>query len=224
MTTYDETRILLSTLSSVLDKPVPAEALPVWAELLAPVPLAWAKMAAMDLLGSSPFWPKPAEIITRARQLAEEERARQAHAQQLALGRTYAQEPEPEPAGEGLRGYAMATALLTAIRERNKAEPDRAKRWINARMVAADFKAAHGVAPDRPGLTCTSRTCRCSHTEGCDAGWIEVADDDGHYQAYPCPNCNARRHTILTSGSTREAAQRALRDTSDVKAGEGDAW
>lgn len=216
----EETRLLLSTLSAVMDKPVPLEAQAVWAELLAPVPLEWAKMAAMDLLTTSPYWPKPADVINRAKELAAVEKARRKRDQQLALGASIP--PEPVPAQTV--GPQMIREMLARIAEANKGETDRAKRRLNATMIGAELRAEYGVAEDRPGTPCTNKTCRCTHTEGCDAGWIEVDRGDGVMQAYPCGKCNSRRHGVLTSGSSREAAMRAIRDTSDTKAQEGDAW
>lgn len=221
MTTPDETRTLLRFISTAMDRPVPpTETAEVWSVLLADVPYIWARDAALDLLKTSPYWPKPADIVIRAKEMAAVERARQNHERQLALGAALPAEPELAAP----RGPALIRDMLVAIREANKHEPDRDKRRVAARMVAADFKASHGVAPSRPGGTCTSKTCRCSHTEGCDAGWIETDRGDGVMVAFPCGQCNSRRHTIATSGSTREAAMRALRDVSDVKAAEGEAW
>lgn len=217
----DETHALLTTLSTVLEKPVPPEAEAVWAELLAGVPLVWAKMAAMDLLATSPWWPKPAEVITRAKALAAAERARQDREAQLALPSP--PPPPPPPA----QGPELASIVLGEIVRRKKANPGMtlAERREMSRAVVYELRDRLGVAPPRSGLPCVSKTCRCTHTDGCDAGWIDADRGDGVMQAFPCPSCNPRRHTVLTrSGGNRQAALRALRDTSDVKAAEGEAW
>lgn len=220
MTTLDETRHLLRTVGTVLDKTIPDDVVPVWAKLLESVPLTWAKAAAMDLLATSPFLPKPADVITRAKALAAEERQRQDRQRQQAIDAA-SREPERPVA---VRGPDMLRALLAEIAARNKGVTDRAARRSTAETVAYEFRDRIGAAPDRPGLPCRDLQCRCTHTEGCDAGWIEMETDEGAVQAFPCPKCSGRRHGVLTSGSTREAAMRTLRDTSDVKASAGDAW
>ncbi len=219
--TPGETDTLLRFISTALDRPVPPdETVEVWAVLMADAPYRWARDAALDLTKTSPFWPKPADVLNRAKEMYLAEKARQARERQLAVEGS----KPPEAPQAAAAGPALVRGLLAAIAERNKGEVDRDKRRLNATMVAAEFRATHGVAPDRPGLPCTNKMCRCNHTEGCDAGWIEVGTDDGTSQAYPCQQCNSRRHTVLMSGSTRDAAQRALRDTSDVKAEAGEAW
>lgn len=58
---------------------------------------------------------------------------------------------------------------------------------------------------------CGHNDCNCSHTQGCDRGWILTQQ----HQAAPCRNCNYRRWYILTAGHNRDQAQRLLRDKTD---------
>lgn len=223
MTTPAETKSLLRFISTAMDRPIPpTETEDVWSVLLADVPLVWAKAGAAEVLATSPYWPKPAEIIIEAKRLAAIERDRQQRQQQLALG---AAEPPKSPVTAD-RGPCLVRALLAEVAAQNKGVTGRDERRRVARQVAAEFRKRVPLAPPRTsGEACTSSTCRCTHTDGCDAGWIDVDRGDGEVQAFPCPSCNPRRHTVLTkSGGNRSAAQRALRDTSDVKAAQGEAW
>jgi len=216
----EETTRLIRLLEASYNREAPADAVAAWTMVLADAPYRWARDGALDLMRDHPYWPTPADVRLRARKLYEEHKAAQAREAQLALGASVP--PEPPPAAE--KGPDLVRALLSEVAARNKGITDRAVRRANAQQVATEFKDRMELAPPRPGQPCTSKTCRCTHTDGCDAGWIDMDRGDGVMQAFPCGQCNPRRHTVLTSRSTREAAQRALRDTSDVKAQEGDAW
>lgn len=222
MTTQMETKALLDLIGTALNRPVPDGALDVWAKLLEPIPIYWAKAGAMDLLAEAEFWPAPAAVIQRARRLADEEKARQAQERLLALERSRVQEQVPESA---VRGPAFVSGVLAAIKKVNADEPDWAQRRKNADEVAGRLvkrlRELNGVAPERGGQECPRLGCMCTHTDGCDAGWIEVRVAD-YVQAAPCQQCNPRRHTILNSGDGRSAAMRNLRDVSDVKTRDGD--
>lgn len=221
----EEATRLIRLIETTHNRDAPAGAALAWAAVLKDVPYTWARDGALDLLREHPYWPTPADVYQRARKLADEEKARQNRDRQLALGAAV----PPEPAPPSASGPALVRAMLAEVAARNKGVTDRASRRANARVVTAEFRDRFGAVPDRPAQSCGNLTCRCTHTEGCDAGWQEVDRGDGVMQAYPCRLCNPRRANILTSGSNRDAAMRALRDTSDVKAAEqqhgtGDAW
>lgn len=216
----EEAARLIRFIETTYNREAPADAATAWALVLADVPYAWARDGALDLMKDHPFWPTPADVRLRARKLADQERAQQERGRQLALGAATAEPVPPPPA----TGPAIIRAMLAEIAAQNKGVTDRAQRRVTAQRVALEFRDRVGAAADRPGTPCTSKTCRCTHTEGCDAGWINAEKAEGDDLAFPCPLCNPRRHTVLTSGSNRDGAQRALRDTSDVKASEGEAW
>jgi hypothetical protein len=75
----------------------------------------------------------------------------------------------------------------------------------------ADYREARALESRESGRTgqhCGPQACKCTHTDGCDGGWI----DQESGQVAPCPRCKPRAHQILTSGLPRPIAQRRLRD------------
>jgi hypothetical protein len=71
-------------------------------------------------------------------------------------------------------------------------------------------------SPDSEPLRtfCGRQDCPCTHTGGCDAGWIYVPEIE---RVAPCQHCKPRAYRILTGGHGRAVAQRLLRE-SDVSA------
>jgi len=75
-----------------------------------------------------------------------------------------------------------------------------------------DFRRGPGLKPPTrssstpprtPGpIPCPWSECRCTHTDGCVAGWLE--DDNGH--ARPCPVCRTRQAAVLANPDLSHAA------------------
>lgn len=71
-----ETQGVLTLLATAMDREIPAGLDEIWAVALADIPYPIARVAAIELIKSSPYMPKPAEMREHARLLlAERQRA-----------------------------------------------------------------------------------------------------------------------------------------------------
>lgn len=202
---------LVTFLATGLGRPEPEGARASWALVMADVPWEYARRAALEHLKTSPHWPAPADVIRLAREIAARERQKSAH--RLALERAREEERRAVPVTQGAR---MVAWVVAESRRRLKGVVDRDKRAEVVSEIVAEWRARHpsraGVAPR--AVPCANPGCRCTHTDGCVAGWTVVVKPDGTEQAGACPNCHWRRYTILASGEPRAVALARLRNTS----------
>lgn len=207
----DDCRTVLSLICMNLDRQVPEGLDALWAVTLADIPAEYGKAAAMECITSSPYMPKVSDIRDRAAALMDADRRAEERKRRLAIER--GKPPAPERRVDGAQ---MAAWVWTETRRRAKGITDPAKRAEIADAVVAEWRRDHpdSTSSTRTGQDCGRAACRCTHTDGCDAGWV-TAPDDG--PAFPCRNCNPRRYQILSAGDRRSVAMANLRDTSDVK-------
>ena len=211
----NDVRTILSLICMNLDRQVPAGLEDLWAATLADIPAEYGKAAAMECIQSSPYMPKVADIRERAEQMRAVDVRTAERGRRLALERAKVPEPERRPDGAELAAW-----VWKETRKRANGVTDAAKRVEISRKVVDEWRQSHpdATGPARTGRPCDRRDCRCTHTDGCDGGWIEIyADEDGRDRVMPCPNCDFRRSEILRAGDRREVAQQRLRDVSDVK-------
>lgn len=210
-------KTVLSLICMNLDRQVPEGLDQLWFATLADVPPQYGKAAAMECIQSSPFMPKVADIRTRALALAEQDKQLADRQRRLAIERARPAEPERRS-----DGGAMATWVWIETRRRAAGVTDPTKRAEISAAVVDEWRRANpgSTAAPRTGLPCPNPDCRCTHTDGCDAGWIEIEpDENGAARTMPCRTCNFRRYQILAFGDRRDVAMRNLRDTSDTKPG-----
>lgn len=110
-------------------------------------------------------------------------------------------------------GYRVVTETLARIKLAGGGAPHlgqtigKAKCIEIAEQVIKELGARKGT--ERPGQHCGWTGCNCTHTEGCEAGWIEKVDGSG---VVACSYCRPSAHHILASVATTMDAGRALRD------------
>ena len=209
----EDCKTVLSLICMNLDRQMPEGLDQLWAATLADIPAQYGKAAAMHCITSSPFMPKVADIRSRALEMQEADARAAERSRRLALER--AKTPAPERRADGAE---MVRAVLAAVKAGGPGADLGTKAKIADRAIA-EWRANHpdSTAP-RAGDPCPNPNCRCTHTDGCEAGWIEVeADNEGRARVMSCPTCNFRRHQILTAGDRREVALHNLRDTGDIK-------
>lgn len=58
---------------------------------------------------------------------------------------------------------------------------------------------------------CGREACRCTHTDGCDFGWVEMPPYTEHQVTYrpvaPCPVCRPESYQRLHAGSRNDGPQ-----------------
>jgi uncharacterized protein YcbX len=74
------------------------------------------------------------------------------------------------------------------------------------------------AAENSGGTSCGKKGCTCTHTDGCEAGWIETSTRDERGVTYdqvkPCPRCRGDVATIAASAKNRQHFQSLIRDKS----------
>lgn len=103
-----EAQALLTIFTLNCDKAAPAGLVDVWAATLDDLPFDLGKAAAIELVRTSPYFPKVAELRDRARLIREQRRRDTSRARQLEA-RT---EPRPESERTGARMCAHVLARL----------------------------------------------------------------------------------------------------------------
>jgi hypothetical protein len=110
-------------------------------------------------------------------------------------------------------GYRVVSEILARGR-RAGSDPANGRRIGAARYeqiaeeVIVELGARQGV--ERMGQHCGWGPCTCTHTDGCEAGWVEVGDGSA---VTACPYCSPTRAHILGSTHSTMDAGRTLRDT-----------
>lgn len=213
----EECRGILSLVCLNLDRPIPEGLDVLWSVTLADIPASYGKSAALECITSSPFMPRVADLRSRAAEMQAADR--RAAERQRALQIERAKTPAPERRADGAEMVRYVLAAVDAAKPvlDEQLADDLAARVEAKTLIAedaiAEWRRDHpgSTAPPRQGLPCGLAGCRCTHTEGCDAGWIDVGE-----QVAACEKCNYRRWQILRAGDRREVAQRNLRDISDI--------
>ena len=83
MTSHDEAKALTAIAAAAHDRPPPDGAADVWAATLADVPFGLARQAVVEIVASSPYWPRPADIRERARLITAQQQRAAARRKQL---------------------------------------------------------------------------------------------------------------------------------------------
>lgn len=111
MTTYDETRVLAALASAAHDRAAPDGCVDVWHATLADLPFGLTRQALIELLQTSPYWPKPADIRERARLIDAQRKRERAKRDQLDARRRQALEA-PATAQRARTGADMVRHVL----------------------------------------------------------------------------------------------------------------
>jgi hypothetical protein len=216
----DQMTAVLGHAAAVYSKQITNDLIAAWLSAAGDLPPQLVAAALSEYIREGDWFPKPVDIRRIAIRMRTEQ-ARAANREHLArtgrdldetaltrgdgpamlrfvLGRLRAAGSNP-PAGQILGADAA-----------NKAASDAIDEW-------RDIHPAPYVAA-RPGRHCGREACRCTHTQGCEAGWLDApVTKDGYQQVRPCGACNERRHRVLNSGDPREIAMSNLRVTAEIE-------
>lgn len=160
-----------------------------------------AEVAVLAHYGDKGDWLMPNVLIERVRQ----RRVVTANGKLLGIGGP--KHPKSD------MGYQVVVRTLAEIRATGGGDPLHGKvigkeRCIEiAERVIEEMGVKKGL--ERPGKHCGWALCNCTHTDGCDAGWIELADGTA---VEACQFCAPTRHHILASALSTDAAGGPLRD------------
>lgn len=208
-----ETRALLGLVSAAYDRAVPPGKDVIWHDTLSDLPADLAKAGLIEAMKESDWPPAPSMVLRCARQITARQReADKRDTRARAIDARPVASDHTRPLGAQMVGHVLAK--LAAAREANGGPLGRERAAILAEVAVEGWREDHPAPPIAPrtGTPCTNPACRCTHTEGCEAGWRSHAG-----QVRACRECNPRRATILTTGASRDLAQHQLRDTSDLK-------
>lgn len=199
--TVEEVRELLRLASVLMNKPVPEGQPEAWSLLFGDVSVAYAKIALAEHCSESEFWPAPASIITRARAIEAEDAEA---ARVRALGAAAREDvPEFVPNQEGMAKLRYILDACMAVPRgqglREQAALDALARW--------DETHPNGPTIEPRRNACENALCQCTHTDGCDAGFIEQPSG----QVMACQTCRPRQHAIQTNSTSRREMGKLLR-------------
>lgn len=238
---------LLTRISYVDNREVTEEAIASWQSIIGDVPYDLA-IEAMELhFRESPgVYIMPGHVLEGARRLHRERKRQTAQAvqtkrsseeiraaalQRSALDREERierQEVAAEDYGKrALRHIRGAIANIARVHER-------IPHGEGVRVAEAawqEFRAFNGPPPavSPRSNPCGNALCHCSHTEGCEAGWISVDPGDFASGVVPCPQCKPKASAIIDAASTtrdRRGAMQLLREQkkAETTTGKGDEW
>lgn len=117
-------------------------------------------------------------------------------------------EVEADDATRAVRDYYLTTAAKETI------SPGQI--LAGAALFSRTRAEQRRAAENSGGTPCGRKGCTCTHTEGCEAGWIETSTRDSrgitYDQVRPCPKCRGDVATIAASAKNREHFQALVRD------------
>lgn len=213
----NETKALLTVIATAYDRPIPAGKAEIWARALEDLPFDLGRLGAEAAIRVSEYPPTAATVRKHAEEIAQAERQRQARQARVALAAGPAATPEEAPARS--EGPHMLRHVLGRLREARVANGGHRLGTETAVQVAdgalAEWRRDHpepSAAP-RLGGHCGNPSCQCTHTDGCEAGWIDV--DASTVRA--CKSCHRRAWAITTDARNAAHAGAQLRDTSDAE-------
>lgn len=222
------------------------ESVTIWHEALATIPFDYARRALVEHVGTSTEYVTPAAIAQGARVIRHREleaAAQPPPARELPSRFEF----DPERAVRALEGAALVQGVLDGMPAQTVTEEDPTRRRAIERKrrdqaMSRDDKRATslgeamaqvvghlrpGSVGPRRGQPCAKATCQCTHTEGCDGGYIELPADPttGNDRVTPCPVCKFAQANILKNEPVRALAQASLREVGKGDGmGGGDEW
>lgn len=237
----EEVAALLAYIAALDNREVTREMVVAWSPLLEMADGETAIEAVRNHFATSTDYLMPAHVVTYIREKRKRD-AEGAPTPPRELPSRF--EPDPERMQRMLTGGALAQQTIDDVFERRKAEPieitenmsrsdqiraralERARRERReARQTERQARLSEPVIPkpfepvradpNRPGAHCGRTGCLCTHTEGCDGGWIEVPPSQVGYEApvTACATCKPHAAAIFATTVTRAEKQRQLRQT-----------
>jgi len=218
-----ETAKLLTLIATVDNRSFDNATVAVWGKVLQDVELADAQDAVVSHWRSSDEYLMPIHVLREADAISRA-RCQLGVAQVLPDIDGREQHAELEHERPGFKVVRYVTVKLAAARkaglgpatELAQRYTDDARRLYNVRPHPADYHTP-----------CPRAACQCTHTDGCEAGWVEVQPDpdpdptlwgEQHTRANPdvgrvrpCPNCRPAVAEIIEKGRNRRAVQATLR-------------
>lgn len=207
---------VLRRAAAVHSKDITADLVGAWLDACGDLSPQLVAAAVAEYIRTGDWFPKPSEIRRIALRMRADQ-AKEANRQHLArTGRDL-----DEAAVSRGDGAALVSFTLGRLRAAGS-DPAQGRRLgrAAASQTAADaldeWRESHptSTGSHRTGRHCGRGSCRCTHTMGCEAGWIENAASD---QVYPCRECSPRRYRVLTAGDPREIALANLRTTAEFE-------
>jgi hypothetical protein len=222
----EETTRLLAIVRAVDNRVLDDTTAQVWHKLLMDVSFDDAAEAVRRHLGQSTDYLMPVHVL-RGAQVVMAERAALESANRPALPSAF---DTPRP---GQRGPLLVRHVLAGLAGARERMGGRLGRELAAELgetfmaEALKLYPLEGRAKDVRGHHCGRAGCQCTHTDGCDGGWIElehcaqpdpvlfgdqpqpVEDQGGRLR--PCANCRPTVVEILEAASTRRGAMQTMR-------------
>lgn len=211
---------VLRRAAAVYSKEITSDLVAAWLELCGDMSPQLVAAALNEYMREGDWFPKPSEVRRIAKRIHADQ-AREANRQHLTrTGREL-----DEAAVTRNDGYAMLSFILGRIKAAGSNPSQGQLLGVEtARKVALDaldeWRERHPTPAysTRSGQHCGRDSCRCTHTDGCEGGWVEVGPDAaGNPQVRSCKTCNERRYRVLTAGDNRKAAMFNLRVTADME-------
>lgn len=229
-----ETSQLLAAVATLDNRHFDNATVAAWARLLAEVDAQDASDAVVRHFQTSDDYLMPVHVL-RGGQAIAAERAQAIAAETLppiAVDRTDVNDQQP---GALVVRYVLAGLAAARRRDALASANELALELTN------DARKRYGLERVEPrlGTPCHRPHCVCTHTDGCEAGWIEVQPDPepdpvlfGEQQPYlssdvgrvrPCPICRPAVAEIIENGRNRRAVQATLRTRASAGARRGKA-
>lgn len=211
---------VLGRAAAVYSKEITPDLIAAWLDATGDLPAQLVAAALSEYTREGDWFPKPAEIRRIALRIRAEESREANRRHQARTGRDI-----DEAAVSQGNGYAMVSFVLGRLKAAGS-DPGQGKKLGTAAAAKVsqdaidEWRESHPAAhvSPRPGRHCGRGDCRCTHTQGCEGGWIEASPDRaGNDQVRPCRECNPRRHRVLTMGDPREIALSNLRATAEIE-------
>jgi hypothetical protein len=218
---------LLAVMSKLDNRRADDGAVDLWHKLLMDVSFADAAEAVRRHFASSVDYLMPVHVLRGAQVVMAERHQLERAAIPAPPGRFDAHNPAQ-------RGPLLVRHVLARLAEAKQQMGGSLGRELAAELGETFMAEAleRYPATKRPvqvaGAHCRRAGCQCTHTDGCDGGWIEVAPaeapdpvlfgeqeapavEDQGGRVRPCPMCRPTVVEIVDAASTRRAAGQALR-------------
>lgn len=211
---------ILGRAAAVYSKDITPDLIAAWLDACGDLPAQLVATSLSEYIREGEWFPKPAEVRRIAMRIRTEQAREENRQHVIRTGREI-----DEAALSRDDGSRMVAFILGRLKAAGT-DPGQG-RYLGvaaATKVAADaldeWRVTHPqhYTPPRPGRHCGRGDCRCTHTQGCEAGWLESSPSAaGNDQVRPCPACNPRRYRVLTAGEPRDVSMSNLRASAEIE-------